>query len=196
MAKVASLVDPADLAKIPGFGSSIPLPPAAPTITPADAQRVYGAPPLQDPEELRAWLGQALQGYPADEAQNWAQDLIRTLPAAEQQHYSDLIVQQVHHICTDKNCVSPNSGGPWTPEFQKMFDKAGLTMQDELNKVWVAGHQGPHPQEYHALVYQRLKNLESLPADAYQQAFKEELTKIGQEIQTPGTRMNKLVTKQ
>ncbi|MCY1376746.1 hypothetical protein D9M69_642600 [compost metagenome] len=77
-----------------------------------------------------------------------------------------------------------------------MFDKAGLTMQDELNKVWVAGHQGPHPQEYHALVYQRLKNLESLPADAYQQAFKEELTKIGQEIQTPGTRMNKLVTKQ
>lgn len=165
-------------------------------ITPAEAQRIYGAPPLQNPEELRAWLGQTLQGYPADEAQKWAQDLIRTLPAADQPHYSDLIVQQVHHICTDKNCISPNSGGPWTPEFQKMFDRADLSMQDELNKVWVAGHQGPHPQEYHKRVFDRLDSkTEGMAGAAYSDAFKDELRAIKNEIGTPGTELNRLVTK-
>ena len=197
VAKVAALVDPADLVKIPGFGSSVPLPPMGPAITPADAQRVYGPPPLQNAEELRAWLGQALQGYPADEAQNWAQDLIRTLPVAEQQHYSDLIVQQVHHICTDKNCISPNSGGPWTPEFQKMFDKAGLSMQDEFNKVWVAGHQGPHPQEYHREIFDRLDAATlGKTGSAYTQAFQSELRALGVEISTAGSKLNQLVTKQ
>lgn len=175
---------------------AIPLPPAPPMITPAEAQRIYGAPPLQNPEELRAWLGQTLQGYPADEAQKWAQDLIRTLPAADQPHYSDLIVQQVHHICTDKNCISPNSGGPWTPEFQKMFDRADLSMQDELNKVWVAGHQGPHPQEYHKRVFDRLDSkTEGMAGAAYSDAFKDELRAIKNEIGTPGTELNRLVTK-
>ena len=88
------------------------------------------------------------------------------------------------------------SGGPWTPEFQKMFDKAGLSLQDDLNKVLVAGHQGPHPQGYHEAVYQRLKNLEGLPGEAYRTAFREELEKIPREIQTPGSYLNKLVTKQ
>ncbi|MBT9160879.1 MAG: hypothetical protein DDT26_02175 [Dehalococcoidia bacterium] len=196
VAKIASLVDPADLAKIPGFGSPNPLPPAAPTITPADAQRIYGTPPLRDPQELREWLGQALQGYPADEAQKWAQDLIRTLPAADQQHYSELIMQQVHHICTDKNCVSPNTGGPWTPRFEEMFGTAGLSMQDELNKVWVAGHQGPHPVEYHREVFRRLElATRGRTGDAYSNALRNELSTIGREIQTPGSDLNKLVTK-
>ena len=173
-----------------------PLPPAAPTITPADARKIYGTPPLNDPEQLRAWLGQALQGYPADEAEKWAQDLIRTLPAAEQKKYSELITQQVHHICTDKNCISPNSGGPWTPEFKKMFDKAGLSLQDDLNQIWVAGHKGPHPQEYHREVFDRLEQVtEGKTGNAYTQAFQNELAKIGKEIQTPGTKLNNLVTK-
>jgi hypothetical protein len=196
VAKVAALLTPNELAQIPGFGSSTPLPPMGPTITPVDARKIYGTPPLNDPEQLRAWLGQALQGYPADEAEKWAKDLIRTLPVAEQQKYSDLITQQVHHICTDKNCISPNTGGPWTPEFKKMFDKAGLSMQGDLNKVWVAGHQGPHPQEYHKEVFERLEQVtEGKTGTSYTQAFQSELAKIGKEIQTPGTKLNNLVTK-
>lgn len=196
VAKVAALLTPNELAQIPGFGSSTPLPPMGPTITPADAKRVYGTPPLNDPEKLRTWLGQVLQGYPADEAEKWVKDLIRTLPAADQQHYSDLIVQQVHHICTDKNCISPNTGGPWTPRFEDLFDKAGVSMQGDLNKVWVAGHQGPHPQEYHREVFDRLVEVtQGKSGDAYTQAFQRELAKIGKEIQTPGTKLNNLVTK-
>lgn len=103
---------------------------------------------------------------------------------------------QLHHICTDKNCISSLSGGPWTPEFQKMFDKAGLTLQNDLNKVLVVGHQGPHPQEYHEAVYNRLNDLNGLSGEAYKNAFKEELSIIAKEIQTPGTYLNRLVTKQ
>jgi hypothetical protein len=196
VAKVAALLTPEDLMQIPGFAQSNPLPPVGPTITPADAQRVYGSPPLNNPEELKAWLGQALQGVPSDEADKWAQDLIRTLPAADQRNYSDLIVQQVHHICTDKNCVSPNSGGPWTPRFNKLFDRAGMSMQDELNKVWVTGHQGPHPAAYHKQVFDRLDQAtQDKSGDEYTQAFREELGRIKTDIATPGSRLNNLVTK-
>ncbi|MBK9445241.1 MAG: AHH domain-containing protein [Betaproteobacteria bacterium] len=70
-------------------------------------------------------------------------------------------------MCTDKNCVSAEFRGPWTPpEFRKMFDKAGLSMQDGLNKVWVAGHQGPHPAEYRE-VFRRLTCHQRTNGDAY-----------------------------
>ncbi|MBT9134881.1 MAG: hypothetical protein DDT38_01623 [Firmicutes bacterium] len=196
VAKVASVLTPEELAQIPGFAQADPLPPMGPLITPAEARRIYGAPPLNNPEELRAWLGQALQGYPANEAVRWAQDLIRTLPAADQRHFSELIVQQVHHICTDKNCVSPNTGGPWTPRFQDLFDEAGVSMQDELNKVWVAGHQGPHPAAYHIEVFRRLNMATSEQAGAeFAQAFRKELERIKTEIATPGSELNRMVTK-
>jgi hypothetical protein len=198
--KMVSMLPKEEQSLVPGYGAGTQPPQTGPLVTPMPdpkkMQELYGTPPLQNPEQLRSWLASALEGYPADEAEKWARDLIRTFPAAEQQRYSDLIIQQVHHICTDKNCVSPNSGGPWTPEFRKMFDKAGLSMQDELNKVWVAGHQGPHPAEYHREVFRRL-NLATRgqTGDAYSQALKDELSAIGKDIQTPGSDLNKLVTK-
>jgi hypothetical protein len=95
VAKVAAMLTPNELAQIPGFGSSTPLPPAAPTITPADARKIYGTPPLNDQRQLSAWLGNVLDGYPADEAAKWAKDFITTLPASQQQSMSDLIMQSV-----------------------------------------------------------------------------------------------------
>lgn len=95
LAKIASLVDPADLAKIPGFGSTSPLPPVGPTIKPAEIQKIYGTPPLNEPQELKAWLGQVLDGYPADEAAKWAEDFVSTLPASQQQSMSDFIMMSV-----------------------------------------------------------------------------------------------------
>lgn len=68
-------------------------------------------------------------------------------------------------------------------------------MQDQLNKVWVEGYRGPHLQEYHEVVFERLNALRAPPAMEYQKAFKNELDKIGKEIQTSGTYLNKLLTK-
>ena len=55
-------------------------------------------------------------------------------------------VAPVHHICTNKNCISTARGGPWTPKFEAIFKKAGLDLDDAINKIAVPGHKGPHPK--------------------------------------------------
>lgn len=102
---------------------------------------------------------------------------------------------QIHHICTNKNCVSPFSGGPWTPRFRQIFDKAGMNLDDALNKIAVPGHKGPHPPEYHQAIFDRLTAAtRGLNGDAYRDALRQELGALGREIQTPGTILNHLVT--
>ena len=105
---------------------------------------------------------------------------------------------QTHHICTDKNCVSTHSGGPWTPRFQEMFDGASMSLQDEANKVLVYGHKGPHPKEYHQEIFRRLDEairVHEKNTPAYERALRGELARIKSEIQTPGSNLNLLVTK-
>lgn len=58
-----------------------------------------------------------------------------------------------HHIASDKFSTSANNGGPWTPRYQELFDKAGMSLDDAANKVRVPGHKGPHPQEYHEEIF-------------------------------------------
>jgi hypothetical protein len=102
----------------------------------------------------------------------------------------------IHHICTNKNCISAITGGPWTPRFQGMFDKAGMTLDDALNKVSVPGHRGPHPEAYHQAVFDRLNSAtDGLSGSAYGDALRSELKSIGREVQTPGSHLNQLVTK-
>jgi hypothetical protein len=48
----------------------------------------------------------------------------------------------VHHIATVENEVSNARGGPWTPRFKKLFDKAGMRMKDVENTVPIEGHKG------------------------------------------------------
>src|SRR4028119_553399 len=61
-----------------------------------------------------------------------------------------------HHIATDKWTHATHSGGPWTPKLQRIFDRAGMSLNDPANTVRVKGHRGPHPQEYHERIYERL----------------------------------------
>jgi RHS repeat-associated protein len=100
-----------------------------------------------------------------------------------------------HHVCTDKNCVSDARGGPWTPKFQEMFDKAGMDMQNPLNRVVVEGHRGPHPEAYHKHVYHYLNGRTAgLAGEEYAQAFRAGLGELRTEIATPGSPLNKMVT--
>ncbi|CAG9241907.1 Filamentous hemagglutinin [Burkholderia diffusa] len=111
---------------------------------------------------------------------------------------TSVLTAQLHHICTDKNCVSTSNGGPWTPRFQQLFDGADMTLQDQANKVLVDGHVGPHPQEYHDTVFNRLTDAVfglQPKTPEYANALRNELNAIGKEIQTPGTPLNKMVTK-
>jgi hypothetical protein len=106
-----------------------------------------------------------------------------------------------HHIATNKNDISTKNGGPWSPKFRKIFEEAGLDIDNgKENLVKVLDHQGPHPEEYHKLVWQRLtratKGLNpKTQFTKFRNAVINTLMKIAKEAQTPGTRVNLLITK-
>lgn len=102
----------------------------------------------------------------------------------------------IHHIATDKNLISAAAGGPYTPKFEAIFEKAGMTLQDGLNKLPIPGHRGPHP-EYNRVVYERLaSSVEGLNGASYQRALQKELQTIGTDSATPGSPLNRLLTGQ
>jgi hypothetical protein len=103
----------------------------------------------------------------------------------------------LHHICTDKNLISDASGGPWTPRFEPFFEGAGIGFDDPANLVEVEGHIGPHPMQYHQLVFRRLNSaVDGLTpgTTAYREAVLKELRALAKLIQKPGSPLNKLVT--
>jgi len=108
-----------------------------------------------------------------------------------------MAAKDLHHICTDKNYVSDKQGGPWTPRFEEIFKKAGMSLQDPENLVRVKAHQGPHPQAYHETVLEELRKAtkgRTAGTPAFREALKSALASLAQEIQTPGTKLNGLVT--
>jgi RHS repeat-associated protein len=66
----------------------------------------------------------------------------------------------IHHIATNKNRISDRTGGPWTPRFEELFAKGGMTLEDAANKIPLPGHgkRAPHSQGYHQWVYKRLQD--------------------------------------
>lgn len=104
---------------------------------------------------------------------------------------------QWHHLATNKNDSSPAQGGPWTPLFERLFARAGMSLDDLANRVYLAGHRGPHPEEYHTEIYQRLEaalgNCRSVPL--CRSRLVAELQHIRDEVCTPGSPLHQLVTK-
>ena len=103
----------------------------------------------------------------------------------------------VHHICTDKNEVSAQSGGPWTPLFEPFFEQAGMSLNDSANLVRINGHRGPHPAEYHREVRIRINQamLSCRGVAQCRAALVDVLTAIAKDLTTAGTRLRKLVTR-
>ncbi len=101
----------------------------------------------------------------------------------------------VHHICTNKNPVSAVSGGPWTPRCEEVFKKAGMTLEDVANKVRLKGHEGPHPEQYHAEVLQRLNRSVSRcqTTETCRASLIKELAKIANELLTPGSELRSFI---
>ena len=62
---------------------------------------------------------------------------------------------QEHHIATNKNS---KAGAKWTEKFRELFDYAGLSLDDPVNKLDLPAdiHKGPHSQQYHQWLYDRL----------------------------------------
>ncbi len=103
----------------------------------------------------------------------------------------------VHHIATNKSLKGTSySGGLWTPEFEKLFSQAGMDLDDAFNKLAVPGHKGPHPDQYHRIIYNRLTEAtEGLSGKEYKSALQGELNALRQEILDPNSTLNRIVTK-
>jgi hypothetical protein len=104
---------------------------------------------------------------------------------------------ETHHIATICNDKSTARGGAWTPRFRAIFAKAGMSMDDPLNKMPLPGHYGPHPQRYHEIVHEILNSATQACRSVVE--CREKLTlalkALAKEISTPGTELNQLVTR-
>jgi len=96
-----------------------------------------------------------------------------------------------HHVSTDKHTSY------WTDQFKKLFDRAGLNISKaKENIVKVINHQGPHPDEYHKYIYNRLVKATSKAKndEEFRALFIKELKRLGKECQRVGSRLNKMIT--
>ncbi|HEX5753598.1 MAG TPA: AHH domain-containing protein [Archangium sp.] len=104
---------------------------------------------------------------------------------------------QAHHLATDKNDILDARGGPWTPRFKKLFDQVGMSLDDPANIVYLQGHKGPHPEDYHVEVFKRLQAalMDCQDQRECQRKFLNALDEIAGDVCTPGSKLNKLATK-
>ncbi|MDY7232811.1 AHH domain-containing protein [Hyalangium rubrum] len=104
---------------------------------------------------------------------------------------------ETHHIATICNEKDTKRGGPWTPRFQEIFAKAGMSMEDPANKMPLPGHYGPHPERYHQIVMDALSEATATCRSVVEcrAALTDELRRLAKQIATPGTKLNQLVTR-
>jgi YD repeat-containing protein len=96
---------------------------------------------------------------------------------------------EIHHIATVRHAE-------WTPLFEDLFESAGIDMEDVANKVRVADHFGPHPEAYHAYVYNYLlEQTAGKTGNDLTIALLKALDFLADECATPGTVLNGLITK-
>nr|WP_257460052.1 AHH domain-containing protein [Archangium lipolyticum] len=102
-----------------------------------------------------------------------------------------------HHLATNKNDLSTASGGPWTPRFEEFFELADMSLDAAENLVYLEGHKGPHPEEYHREVHRRLGQALQGCATVSRCGIKlvNALREIAEEVCTPGSSLHLLVTK-
>uniref|UniRef100_UPI00286B96C7 AHH domain-containing protein n=1 Tax=Archangium sp. TaxID=1872627 RepID=UPI00286B96C7 len=102
-----------------------------------------------------------------------------------------------HHLATNKNDTSMVSGGPWTPRFEALFELAGMSLDAAENLVYLKGHKGPHPEEYHKEVDRKLRRAVARCRGLEQcrGLLVKALRELADEVCTPGSALHRLATK-
>lgn len=103
---------------------------------------------------------------------------------------------QTHHIATIANDKSSARGGPWTPRFRDIFAKGGMDLNDPANRMPLEGHFGPHPEEYHRIVRRQLleATVDCRSIVECRASLTRALKNLSEQIATPGTKLNRLLT--
>ena len=71
-----------------------------------------------------------------------------------------------------------------------------MNLDDPANRVYLASHQGPHPEEYHAEVYDRLLDAVRDCKDVSHCRTKltEALSELARKACTPGAYLHRILT--
>jgi hypothetical protein len=133
-------------------------------------------------------------GSTAAGAVSAAASAARTTGACAESKQDD---NHAHHLCTNKNDLAENNGGPWTPRFEKLFARAGMSLEDPANIVYLRDHKGPHPEAYHREIFRRLEDALGAcgPRAECRAKLVDELDKIAADVCQQGSRLNKLATR-
>ncbi|WP_375773719.1 AHH domain-containing protein [Archangium gephyra] len=93
--------------------------------------------------------------------------------------------------------MSAVSGGPWTPLFKEIFELAEMGLDAAENLVYLKGHKGPHPAEYHEAVYEKLSVAvrDCGTAPQCRRKLAKALEELAAEVCTPGSRLHRLATR-
>lgn len=84
----------------------------------------------------------------------------------------------MHHIASDKSIKSG-----FTSRYEKIFDNAGMTLQDGANKVFLKGHSGAHTAIYKQYVLRYITEAtEGLTGPAAKEALTNALNNIKQQL--------------
>jgi len=70
--------------------------PEYPAITPQEALREFGVPPLENHSALVTWVDTVLDGYSAEETERWIDDFVHVYPIGQQQSAKDLLLESVN----------------------------------------------------------------------------------------------------
>jgi RHS repeat-associated protein len=85
---------------------------------------------------------------------------------------------ELHHIASDKSIKSG-----FTDAYEKIFSKAGMTLDDAANKIFLEGHKGAHTNVYKQYVLDTLKSVtQGLSGDAYKNALLNALDDLRQQL--------------
>jgi filamentous hemagglutinin len=81
-------------------------------------------------------------------------------------------------------------------QFEELFNKAGYTLEDDINKILVEGHFGGHPDLYHDLILAALKDATAeLEGSAYTAAFENAMSTLQSRVTDVNDILNALITR-
>ena len=85
---------------------------------------------------------------------------------------------------------------PWTPRFEELFARAGMSLRDPLNLIYLQEHANSHSEEYHQAIFDRLQATLEGCGDraACGDVLRMALRRLAAELCTPDTELSSLVT--
>jgi hypothetical protein len=100
-----------------------------------------------------------------------------------------------HRIATRTELRSAKKKA-WTPRFVELFARAGMSLKDPLNLIYMQDHATPHPEEYHQEIYDRLQaTMEGCgERETCGEVLRMALRQLAAELCTPDTPLSSLVS--